>query len=149
MITEGVVTKAVYGEGNTLFIKITQDYGTETLRKFLSSSSRVADACSTFFGISIGVKDYTMSAETGRQREKLLVETDKKVEELIESYKTRKLEPLLGYTLKQSLERMIVAELDIARDTQAHLLETHTPRATRRCSCRSPGRGATSSTSCR
>ncbi len=127
-ITEGVVTKAVYGEGNTLFIKITQDYGFETLRKFLSTSSRVADACSTFFGISIGVKDYAMNDETNRLREKLLAETDGKVDELIESYKTRKLEPLLGYTLKQSLERMIVAELDIARDTAGHLLATHTPK---------------------
>ena len=127
-ITEGVVTKAVYGEGNTLFIKITQDYGFETLRKFLSTSSRVADACSTFFGISIGVKDYLMNDETNRLREKLLAETDGKVDELIESYKTRKLEPLLGYTLKQSLERMIVAELDIARDTAGHLLATHTPK---------------------
>ena len=129
MITEGVVTKSVYGEGNTLFIKITQDYGTETLRKFLSSSSRVADACSTFFGISIGVKDdEVISPETEKARAKLLEETHAKVDALIESYKTRKLEPLLAYTLSSRSRVTIVAELDIARDTAGHLLETHTPK---------------------
>ena len=41
---------------------------------------------------------------------------------LIEDYKNRKLEPLLGYNLKESLERMIIAELNLARDKAGEML---------------------------
>ena len=121
-LVEGVVNRAVYGSGNRMYVAIANKYGFGALNSFLSKSSRLADASATFFGISIGVKDYIISAETGKEREKLLVDTERKVEELINQYKTRKLEPLLGYTLRQSLELMIVAELGVARDKASNLL---------------------------
>ncbi len=121
-LVEGVVTKSIIGQGSGLFVAIAEQYGFDALSQFLSKFSRVADACATFFGMTIGVKDYLISDVAEAERKKLLAETEKKVEDLITSYKTGKLEPLLGYTLKQSLERMIVAELDIARDSSGGIL---------------------------
>ncbi|VVB73719.1 DNA-directed RNA polymerase subunit A' [uncultured archaeon] len=127
-LIEGTVTKAIFGQGNTMFVKIVSDFGFEALRKFLSNASRVADACATFYGVSIGVKDYLTSEEVTRQKEKLIADTDTKVHDLIISYKNGKLEPLLGYTLRQSLERMITAELDMARESAGNMLASHTDK---------------------
>ena len=41
----------------------------------------------------------------------------------MEQYKTKKLEPLLGLTLRQSLEQMIMAELDMARGKASQILD--------------------------
>lgn len=125
-LVEGVVTKSIIGQGSGLFVTIAAQYGFNALSSFMSTFSRLADACATFFGMTIGVKDYLTSEAAETERAKLLKETEKKVEGLIKSYKDRKLEPLLGYTLKQSLERMIVAELDIARDSAGSILSKTT-----------------------
>ena len=122
-LVNGVVTKETFGRGdNKLLVKIGKDYGYEVLKNFIFASAKVADAYVTLMGVTVGVKEYTTSSKLEVERVRLLQETFGKIEELISQYKTRKLEPLIGYTLRQSLERMIIAELNLVRDKAGETL---------------------------
>jgi DNA-directed RNA polymerase subunit A' len=122
-LVEGIVNKDTYGRGeNRLLIKIGMDYGLEELKKFIFASSKLSDAYVTLAGVTVGVKEYIANARVEEERVKLLSEVSAKVSGLIEDYKNRKLEPLLGYNLKESLERMIIAELNLARDKAGEML---------------------------
>ncbi len=125
-LTEGVVTKDTYGRGNNkLLVKIGKEYGYEELKRFIYTSSKLADAYVTLMGVTVGVKEYTTGKKLEEERVRLLEETFGKINKLIEDYKNRKLEPLIGYTLRQSLERMIIAELNIVRDRAGETLLKH------------------------
>ena len=114
----------MYGDGrsNKLFIAIVAEYGYDALKEFLVRSSKVAYAYCTLFGVTIGVKEYMLTEQLKKEKESLLTETEAKVQQLIEQYKSKKLEPLLGMTLKQSLEQTIVVELDLARGSAINML---------------------------
>ncbi|MDE1860854.1 MAG: DNA-directed RNA polymerase subunit A' [Candidatus Micrarchaeota archaeon] len=125
-LIEGVVTKETYGRGNNkLMIKLGKDYGFEELKKFIYLSSKMADAYVTMMGVTVGVKEYTTSAKLEEERRRLLEETFKKISDLIQDYKSRKLEPLIGYTMRESLERMIIAELNLVREKAGEVLLKH------------------------
>jgi DNA-directed RNA polymerase subunit A' len=122
-LVEGVVTKETFGRGdNKLLVKIGKDYGYEVLKNFIFVSAKVADAYVTLMGVTVGVKEYTTGKKLEIERVRLLEETFGKIEDLIVQYRTRKLEPLIGYTLRQSLERMIIAELNLVRDKAGETL---------------------------
>jgi len=122
-LTEGVITKDTYGRGNNkFFVAMGKEYGYEVLKDFLFTSSKVADAFVTLMGVTVGVREYTTSKKLEEERVRLLQETFGKINKLIEDYKNRKLEPLIGYTLRQSLERMIIAELNMVRDMAGETL---------------------------
>ncbi len=123
-LVEGVITKRAYGlgGGNKLFIAIARDYGFEELRRFIARSSKMAYAYATMYGVTMGVKEYIINDDMRKEKEMLLADTQKKVDELVNQYKTKKLEPLLGLTLRQSLEQMIIVELDQARSKAGYAL---------------------------
>jgi DNA-directed RNA polymerase subunit A' len=122
-LVEGVVTKDTYGRGNNkLITRIGMELGSEALKQFIFVSSKVADAYVTMMGVTVGVKEYTTSKKLEEERVRLLEETFGKINKLIDDYKARKLEPHIGYTLRQSLERMIIAELNLVRDRAGETL---------------------------
>lgn len=125
-LVEGVLTKETYGSGNNkLLIKLGMEYGTLVLKKFLFLSSKMADAYVTFIGTTIGVKEYMTTEAIEKGRAELLENTFKLVDEKINQYKTRKLEPLIGYTRRESLERMIIVDLNLAREKAGEVLIKH------------------------
>ena len=127
-LVEGVLTKETYGRGSRLLAKIAADFGMQVVSDFLNRSSRLADAFVTLYGITVGIKEYMINEDVERERLAIIEKTFNKVNELIESYKKKTLEPLVGYTLKQSLERMIIAELDLARAAAAKYVVTHSEK---------------------
>ncbi len=124
-LVEGVVTKETYGRDNGLSIKIAMDYGYDELRRFIYISSKLSDAYVTLAGVTVGVKEYSIDQKAEEEKTKILNETFKKVEDLIVEYRSGKLEPLIGYTPKESLERMIIAELNLARSKAGEYLAKH------------------------
>lgn len=122
-LVEGVVTKDTYGRGNNkLLIKIGMDYGPEVLRTFLFTSSKLADAYVTLAGVTVGTKEYMTNDEIENARAELLENTFKIVDDKITQYKQGKLEPLIGYTRRESLERMIIVDLNVAREEAGGVL---------------------------
>ncbi|MDE1855762.1 MAG: DNA-directed RNA polymerase subunit A' [Candidatus Micrarchaeota archaeon] len=126
-LIEGNLSKATFGTGSKLLAKLSTDYGNEVLGNFISVASRVSYAFSTMHGITVGVREYLITDKIAQSRDRILKETFGKVTELIEQYKNRKLDALIGYTLKQSLEQMIMAELDRAREKAGEEIVTATP----------------------
>jgi len=124
-ITEGVISKEFFGRANKLYTIISAEYGNDVLKDFISRSSKISFAYLTLFGLSMGVKDYKIAEEMADERKKLINDTFDKVSKLIEQYKSKKLEPLVGYTLKESLERFIIAELDRARSQAGTMILQH------------------------
>ena len=114
-LIDGVVTKETYGRDNALAVKIAVDFGFEELRKFIFVSSKLADAYVTLSGVTVGTKEYAINKKIEEAKEKIISETSAKVSKLIDEYRHRTLEPLMGHTLRESLERMIIAELNTAR----------------------------------
>ncbi len=116
-LVEGRLDNGTIGRGgNQLFMKIRADYGFEELKKFIYRSSKMVDAYVTLMGFSLGVKEYVNDQRLVKDRERMLNETMEKIKKLIVDYNDGKLEALVGYTLKSSLERMIIAELNLVRD---------------------------------
>ena len=124
-LIEGAITREAYGKGNLLFERIVSDYGFDRLREFIFASSKLADAYATLSGVTVGVKEYAIDEELEQKRMKIIRDTFAKVSEFIEQYKTKKLEPFIGYTLRESLERIIIAELNIARNNAGDTLVKH------------------------
>ncbi len=129
-LVEGVVDKKVYGGGasNRLFAELTMQYGFAGLREFMAKSSRLSYAYATIRGISLGVKEYIGTADISKSKEEVLAATHKRVDELISQYKAKKLEPLLGLTLRQTLEQMITVELDLSRSKAIQELNKRVPK---------------------
>jgi DNA-directed RNA polymerase subunit A' len=115
-LVEGVLARDNFSRGSRLLAKIALEYGTDELKRFISSSGRLAYAYATVRGMTVGIKEYAINQRINEERERVIKETLTKVNDLITQYKEKKLEPLIGYTLKQSLEKMIIAELDKARE---------------------------------
>ncbi|MDE1851436.1 MAG: DNA-directed RNA polymerase subunit A' [Candidatus Micrarchaeota archaeon] len=114
---EGTLNKDTYGRGrNPLMTKIGEDFGPQELKRFIFVSSKVADAYVTLAGTTVGVKEYKTDEKLEQERSRLLNETFERCTQLIRDYKARKLEALMGYTLRESLERMIIAELNLVRE---------------------------------
>ncbi|MGC8662196.1 MAG: DNA-directed RNA polymerase subunit A' [Candidatus Micrarchaeia archaeon] len=124
-LVEGVINKFTYGKASKLLAKLAADFGIDTLNEFINKSSRIADAFVTNVGITVGITDYLISSEIEKERLSIIEKAFKKANEIIENYKAKKLEPLIGYTLKQSRERLIISELDIARNTAGNYVATH------------------------
>ncbi len=124
-LTEGIITKEIYGGGNQLFVKIANDFGFERLKEFIFQSSKLADAYVTLAGVTVGVKEYAIDEAMEKERARVVKETFEKVNDLIAQYKAKKLEPLIGYTLRESLERIIITELNIARNKAGEILVKH------------------------
>ncbi|MDE1823938.1 MAG: DNA-directed RNA polymerase subunit A' [Candidatus Micrarchaeota archaeon] len=122
-LIEGTLNKDTYGRGrNPLMTKIGEDYGPQELKRFIFVSSKVADAYVTLAGTTVGVKEYKTDKKLEDERTRLLTETFEKCTQLIRDYKARKLEALMGYTLRESLERMIIAELNLVREKASGVL---------------------------
>ncbi|MCL5239206.1 MAG: DNA-directed RNA polymerase subunit A' [Candidatus Marsarchaeota archaeon] len=130
-LVEGVVDKKMYGEGrsNKLFAAIVMGYGFDVLQDFLTKSSRLSYAYTTLFGVTIGVKEYMLNDALKKDKASTITETQGKVADLIEQYKEKKLEPLLGLTLRQSLEQTIMVELDLARGQAIQMLNKNTDKS--------------------
>ncbi len=124
-LVEGIVTKDTYGRDNRLFAAIAASYGYEVLKNFIYTTSKVADAYVTLAGVTVGVKEYAVNKEMEEIKSRILSETFSKIDALIAQYKEGKLEALIGYTLRESLERMIIAELNMARTKAGEALVRH------------------------
>ncbi len=124
-LVEGQITKEAY---NAILTSIAVKYGMTDLRKFIERAARAADAFVTLYGVTVGVKEYMIDKATDTERGAMLKNTLANVAELIAKYKSGKLEPLVGYTMRQSLEQMILFELNKAAKGAETLISKNVPK---------------------
>ncbi|MGC8547899.1 MAG: DNA-directed RNA polymerase subunit A', partial [Candidatus Micrarchaeia archaeon] len=126
-LKEGVVTKSTIGEGSKLFVEIAKEFGNQVLSDFITNAAKIGDAYATMAGITIGIKEYLLDKSVDEEKEKILSKMYANVNSLIQQYKEGKLEPLLGKTPRESLEQLIMAELDLARSASDEVISKHVP----------------------
>ncbi len=124
-MTDGIMKKETFGGGNLLLAKIALDFGNEVLKEFISKSARMSYAYAYLCGINVGVKEYTIPHAAKTEKDKLVAKAIENVAALVTKYKSRKLEAMVGYTLRKTLERMIIAELDHSRHLANQLMEEY------------------------
>ncbi len=123
----GVVDEKAFGAGepDSLFHRIIKEKGSTAGRNFMDSVGRLLVRLITDRGFSMGLDDVTLPKEASRRIKIILEEADKKVNQLIETYKRAELDPNPGQTLLETLEQRIMATLAEARDSAGEVAGEH------------------------
>ncbi|OWB56094.1 hypothetical protein B5S28_g1985 [[Candida] boidinii] len=117
-ILAGVMDKSLLGDGkkHSVFYTILRDYGAHEAAQAMN---RMAKLCARFLGnrgFSIGINDVTPSTELKLTKEELVEIAYKKCDELIELFKSGKLETQPGCNEEQTLEAKIGGLLSKVRE---------------------------------
>jgi DNA-directed RNA polymerase subunit A' len=123
----GVVDEKAFGAGepDSLFHRIIKEKGSTAARTFIDSVGRLLIRLITDRGFSMGLDDIALPKEAERRIKIILENADKKVNQLIETYKRGELDPNPGQTLLETLEQRIMATLAEARDSAGEVAGEH------------------------
>lgn len=122
-LVDGTVTEKFVGESNgSLILKMFEDYGADRTTEFLHSMAKLSVRVTAMMGITISVADYYNSEKLNNERNKIITDVETKAENLVQSYKDKKLDSLPGYTRRETLEMEIMAGLEGARTMAAQAL---------------------------
>ncbi|MEM3020553.1 MAG: DNA-directed RNA polymerase subunit A' [Candidatus Micrarchaeaceae archaeon] len=113
-LVKGYISSKLIGKRGMLLLHIYDKYGPEEAKRFLNDVSKLAGRAVYTFGMSISMRDYYISSLEG-ERQKIISNTLSEASELLRKYKDGTLEPLPGYTKKQTYELEVFATLNIAR----------------------------------
>jgi len=116
LISGTIDEKAVGAFKGLIIDEITRKYGTDMARKFIDNMTKLAIQAIMYFGFTLGINDEDIPEEALEQIKEVIAEAERKVEELIETYKKGLLEPMPGRSLEETLEVKIMQTLGKARD---------------------------------
>ena len=123
LLEEGIIDNKLVGEkGGVLISHIFIEYGPDFNEKFLLNIAKLSLGAAYIYGLTVSVKDYYLSSKIISERANIIKSYESKASDLINSYKTGKLESLPGYTKKSTLEVLLYATLGQARDTAVQYL---------------------------
>ncbi|MGC8669535.1 MAG: DNA-directed RNA polymerase subunit A' [Candidatus Micrarchaeia archaeon] len=128
VIKKGKLVKGILGEnevgekGGALILKLYKDYGPEFTRDFLFKLARISLRSAYHAGVTISIRDYYMKDEVYKEKDAIINDIKMKVNNLYADYKANKIEPLPGYTKKETLEMEVMAQLEQARSLSGKLL---------------------------
>jgi DNA-directed RNA polymerase subunit A' len=127
MLLYGVVDEKAFGAGepDSLFHRIIKEKGSTAARTFMDSVGRLLIRLITDRGFSMGLDDVALPKEAERRIKIILENANKKVNQLIETYKRGELDPNPGQTLLETLEQRIMATLAEARDSAGEVAGEH------------------------
>ena len=117
-LLSGVIDKNSIGaeKADSVLHRIVREYGSEFAATFLTKLSRILDRFLSSRGFSMGPEDLSLPENAYREIGRILDEGRRKVEQLIDDYKRGKLKPIKGYTLEETLEKLILDVLSRTRD---------------------------------
>ncbi len=129
-LIKGVIDKAAVGtEKGVLIDYMYRRYGEETVRRFITQVSRMANRLLYMFGFTNSYESLKTPPEIDKQIDEIVDRALQEVNEYIRKYKEGKLEPIPGRDLKESLEIYIMvtlakAEKEVTNLLKRYLLET-------------------------
>jgi len=117
-LVSGVIDRRSIGaeQSESLLHRIIKDYGTRAGREFLNKITRLLKLFITMRGFTYSYQELVLSPTAENRIEKTMEKIQKRVEELIESYRKGTLTRLPGQTLEDSFEIYVMNELAKARD---------------------------------
>ncbi|MGC8896313.1 MAG: DNA-directed RNA polymerase subunit A' [Candidatus Bathyarchaeia archaeon] len=117
-LISGVIDRRSIGaeQSESLLHRIIKDYGTQAGREFLNKITRLLKLFITMRGFTYSYDQLVLSSKAESKINKTMERVQKRVEELIESYRNGTLPRLPGQTLEDSFEIYVMNELAKARD---------------------------------
>ncbi|MEM3673649.1 MAG: DNA-directed RNA polymerase subunit A' [Candidatus Bathyarchaeia archaeon] len=117
-LVSGVIDRRSIGaeQSESLLHRIVKDYGTKAGRDFLNKITRLLKLFLTMRGFTYSYNELVLSPRAEERINKVMERVQKKIGELIESYRNGTLPGLPGQTLEESFEIYVMNELANARD---------------------------------
>jgi len=114
----GVIDRKAIGaeQSESLLHRIIKDYGTAAGREFINKITRLLKLFITMRGFSYSYDELVLSPQAEAKIRKIMERVEKRIEELIKSYRDGTLQRLPGQTLEDSFEIYVMNELANARD---------------------------------
>jgi DNA-directed RNA polymerase subunit A' len=117
--------KAIAFQKGAILDAIARNYGMSRAREFLDQMSRLTITAIGLKGLSTGIDDEDVPAETRKEISDVLKTARLKVTELVEQYRKGELEQMAGRSLEETLEVMVRKELGQARDRAGDIAGRH------------------------
>jgi DNA-directed RNA polymerase subunit A' len=117
-LISGIIDRRSIGaeQSESLLHRIIKDYGTQAGREFLNKITRLLKLFITMRGFTYSYQELVLSPTAENKIGKTMERLQRKVDELIESYRKGTLPRLPGQTLEDSFEIYVMNELAKARD---------------------------------
>ncbi len=116
LVTGTIDEKAVGAFKGIIIDEIMRKFGSEETRRFIDNMTQLAIRAIMNTGFSFGISDEDIPEDAKKQIRDLIVEAERKVDELIQAYREGNLEPMPGRTVEETLEMRIMQVLGRARD---------------------------------
>jgi DNA-directed RNA polymerase subunit A' len=117
-LVNGVIDRRSIGaeQSESILHRIIKDYGTQAGREFLNKITKLLKLFITMRGFTYSYDELVLSPAAENKITKTMERVQKKIDELIESYRKGTLPRLPGQTLEDSFEIYVMNELAKARD---------------------------------
>ncbi len=124
-LISGVIDRRSIGaeQSESLLHRIIKEYGSKAAREFLNKITRLLKLFLTMRGFTYSYDELVLSPKAENKIKKIMEKVQKKVEELIESYRRGTLPRLPGQTLEESFEIYVMNELAKARDEAGRIAD--------------------------
>lgn len=120
LLKGSIESKAMEGELlESFFIK----HGPEATRRFLDNATRLALEAISMHGLSVSLKDYTISDKAEEKVTEINNKMNREIDNLVMQYKSKSLERAPGMSLKETLEGLIVEITSKTRDDIGKVVE--------------------------
>lgn len=98
-------------------------YGPEFTKDFLDNATRMALEAISIHGLSVSLKDYSLSEKAQKKINDTLNKMNREIDNLVMQYKNRSLDRAPGMTLKDTLEALIVQITSETRNEAGKIVE--------------------------
>jgi len=124
-LVSGVIDRKSIGaeQSESLLHRIIKDYGTQAGREFLNKITRMLKTYISMRGFTYAYNELVLSPKAEDSIDKTMERIEKKIEDLIESYRKGTLPRLPGQTLEDSFEIYVMNELAKARDESGRIAD--------------------------
>lgn len=124
-LISGVIDRRAIGaeQSESLLHRIIKDYGTESGRTFINKITRLLKRFITMRGFTYSYEELVLSPQAENKIRKIMERVEKKISELVESYRNGTLQRLPGQTLEDSFEIYVMNELAKARDESGKIAD--------------------------
>jgi len=121
LVKGSVESKAMEGE---LLERIFVTHGPQYTKEFINRATRLALEAISLHGLSVSLKDYTVSPKGDERIKEITGKMDREIDNLIMQFRNRSLERAPGMSLKETLEGMIMEITSRTREDVGKLVES-------------------------
>ncbi len=121
LVKGAIESKAMEGE---LLERIFINEGPDFTREFLNKATRLALEAISLKGLSVSLKDYTLSEKAKNRLKETVERMSREIDNLVMQYRNKSLDRAPGMTLKDTLEGLVVEITSKTREDVGKIVET-------------------------